>query len=385
MTLRPVIDETKAREFLSALFEEDLHARRVWSLADATLGVVHSASLAVHAIGQGLAVAKDLVPKHAVKQVDRLLSNRGIDVEKLLGLWVAYLVADRKEIVVALDWTEFDADDQSTLAAHLVTSHGRATPLMWKTVVKSKLRGRRNRHERDLLHRLRAVVPLSVHVVILADRGFGDQKLYELLVEKLEFDFVIRFREGIVLSDGNGTSKPAAEWVPKNGRAVMLLAPEVTRDRCLLPAVVCVKQRRMKEAWCLATSLSEFSATEVVELYGRRFTIEESFRDSKDIHFGMGLSSTSISTPERRDRLLLLSALAIVLLTLLGAAAESLGMDRLLKVNTVKRRTHSLLRQGMYWYSALPNMRLAWIEPLVRRFGQLIDAQPLFREIFGVI
>ena len=221
--------------------------------------------------------------------------------------------------------------------------------------------------------------------MILADRGFGDQKLYELLGNELDFDFVIRFREGIVLSDGEGTSKPAAEWVPKNGRAAMLLAPEVTRNRFVVPAVVCVKQRRMKEAWCLAPSLSEFAAREVVELYGRRFTIEESFRDAKDIRFGMGLSSTSVSAPERRDRLLLLSALAIALLTLLGAAAESLGMDRLLKVNTVKRRTHSLLRQGMYWYSALPNMRLAWIEPLVRRFGELLDAQPLFREIFGVI
>ena len=35
----------------------DLHAKRVLSLANATLGVLTSASLAVHAIGQGLAQA----------------------------------------------------------------------------------------------------------------------------------------------------------------------------------------------------------------------------------------------------------------------------------------------------------------------------------------
>jgi hypothetical protein len=74
-----------------------------------------------------------------------------------------------------------------------------------------------------------------------------------------------------------------------------------------------------------------------------------------------------------------------VLLTLLGAAAESLGMDRLLKVNTVKRRTHSLFRQGSYWYAALPNMRDAWFKPLMERFAQLLDEQSLFREIFGFI
>ena len=45
-------------------------------------------------------------------------------------------------------------------------------------------------------------------------------------------------------------------------------------------------------------------------------------------------------------RLLVLSALSIALLTMLGAAGESLGYDRWLKANTVKRRTHSLFRQG---------------------------------------
>ena len=63
------------RKFLESLFEEDVHAMRVLSMANATLGVLSSASLAVHAIGQGLAHARGLITKHAVKQVDRLLST----------------------------------------------------------------------------------------------------------------------------------------------------------------------------------------------------------------------------------------------------------------------------------------------------------------------
>jgi hypothetical protein len=31
-------------------------------------------------------------------------------------------------------------------------------------------------------------------VCIVADRGFGDHKLYEVLTEELKFDYVIRFR-----------------------------------------------------------------------------------------------------------------------------------------------------------------------------------------------
>jgi hypothetical protein len=376
--------ERQTIEFLDALFEDDLHARRVWSLADGTIGVLRSASLAVHAVGQGLALAKELKPKHAVKQVDRMLSNRGIDVWALFAKWVPYLMGDRDEAVIALDWTDFDADRQATIAAYLLTTHGRATPLMWKTVCKLDLQDRRNEHEDSLLMRLREVMPEKVRVTIVADRGFADQKLYKLL-DELDFDFVIRFRGSIIVGDGKGTSKPANEWVSPTGRPRRLLAAEVTNDRHVVPQVVCVRAPRMKEAWCLAASLGEFTASDVVKLYGKRFTIEESFRDAKDIHFGMGLSSTRISTPERRDRLLLLSALATVLLTLLGAAAESLGMDRWLKVNTSKKRQHSLFRQGSYWYAALPNMRAEWFEPLLKRFNQLLDEQPVFREIFGVI
>ena len=129
----------------------------------------------------------------------------------------------------------------------------------------------------------------------------------------------------------------------------------------------------------------EASGAEVVALYGGRFTIEESFRDVKDLRFGMGLSSFSIAETGRRDRLLLLSALACALLTLLGAAGESLGMERHLKSNTSKKRTYSLFRQGCMYYRALPTMPEAQLRPLIERFAQLVCEQPVFREVFGLI
>ena len=48
-----------------------------------------------------------------------------------------------------------------------------------------------------------------------------------------------------------------------------------------------------------------------------------------------------IGEPTRRDRLLLINAFAMALLTMFGAAGESLGMDRLLKSNTSKIRTQA--------------------------------------------
>lgn len=86
----PPINEKKVHAFLDGLFGEDLHAKRVLSLSLATLGVVHAASLSVYAIGRALALARGTQGKHGVKQVDRLLSNTGIDVWHLFALWVPY-------------------------------------------------------------------------------------------------------------------------------------------------------------------------------------------------------------------------------------------------------------------------------------------------------
>jgi hypothetical protein len=109
------LSSNQIKQVLAGVLGADLHAKRVASLSDATLGVLRSASLAVCAIGQGLAAARALNPKHATKQVDRLLSNPKINVDDILASWVPYIVGARSSIVVALDWTDFDADNQATI------------------------------------------------------------------------------------------------------------------------------------------------------------------------------------------------------------------------------------------------------------------------------
>jgi hypothetical protein len=116
-------------DFVSSIFDYDLHAKRVASLADATVGALQGAQLAVSALGRALAVAKNRDPKHAIKQVDRFFSNTGVDVWQMAARWVPFVIGPRPEIVAALDWTDFDPDDQSTIALHLITKHGRLSPL----------------------------------------------------------------------------------------------------------------------------------------------------------------------------------------------------------------------------------------------------------------
>ena len=380
----PRLKPKNVRQFVDELFGDTIHARRVDSLADAVTGVLHAASLAIHAIGRGLAAAKGIQAKHATKQVDRLLSNGGIPLSRLFELWVRFVVGERKEIVVALDWTEFDADKQATICLYLVTGHGRATPLVWKSVEKGTLEGRRTSYETEVIDRLGAALPEDVKVTVLADRGFGDQKRYEHLAF-IGWDYVIRFRACILVTDKDGSTKSAGEWLSKTGKAKLLKDARVTDDKIQIPAVVLVHDKRMQDAWCLATSRVDLGAADVAKLYGRRFTIEETFRDTKDIHFGMGLSATHIRNTERRDRLLFLGAIAHALLTLLGAAGERCGLDRTLKVNTVKRRTLSLYKQGCFWYDAIPAMPDERLLALMNAYDECVREQALLREIFGLL
>jgi len=378
------VEAQTVETFVDGVLGETLHELRVKSLALATVGVLHSASLAIHMIGRGLAAARGTSAKHGTKQVDRLLSNGGIELWRLFEPWVRFVVGVRKEIIVALDWTEFDADKQATICLYMITRHGRATPLIWKTVSKKTLAGKRNEYEYDVVGHLHDALPPDVKITLLADRGFGDLKMYAFL-DTFGWDYVIRFRECIHVTDASGTTKPAADWLDSTGRAKMLKGVSVTEDKAPVPAVVVVHDKRMKESWCLVTSRVQDGAAAVIKLYGRRFTIEETFRDTKDVHFGMGLSATHIGSNARRDRLLFLGALAYALLVLLGAAGERCELDRTLKASTTKRRTLSLFKQGCFWYDAIPAMRDDRFEMLMAAYDACVREHAVFEEAFGLL
>src|SRR3982751_618369 len=368
--------------FLDSVLSEDIHAKRVYSLANAALGVMTGASLAVAIIGKSLAQARGLLTKHAVKQVDRLLSNPGIEAWDIFATWVPEMVGSRTDIVVALDWTA--ADGQATLALKLVTRHGRATPLIWLSVHKDELSDARNAYEDAVLRRLAEVLPDGVTCTILADRGFADTKLFDFLAE-VGFDYVIRLKGNTTVSAADGTTRPAAGWVGQGGRARKLRDAAVTEVHCPVGAVVCVHAKDMKQPWCLVASDAAATARQIIDRYAKRWGVEPSFRDTKDLRFGLGLRAVRIGDPQRRDRLLLLNAVAVVLLTRLGAAGESLGMDRHLKSNTVKTRTHSLFRQGCMLYDLIPNMPEHRLTPLIQRYAEILQQSRVITETFAIV
>ena len=73
--------------------------------------------------------------------------------------------------------------------------------------------------------------------------------------------------------------------------------------------------------WLLITDLDAGPAR-ISNLYGRRMTIEQLFRDGKSKRNGWSLRDTQLTTPDRLDRLLLVLAVAYLLVCGLGLIAQ---------------------------------------------------------------
>lgn len=379
------LDLINVETFVATIFDDTQHVKRIQSIANATLGVIVSASLFVHRIGRGLAKTLNLSDKHAVKQVDRLFSNQKLKLEETDKNMVSFVIGDRKEVKITMDWTEFDADSQSTISLNLVTTHGRATPLLWKTVDQKRLKDNRNNYEDEILVRLKNAINPDVKVTILADRGFFDIKLFEFLKEELNFHYCIRVRNNTYITDESGITKKASEWVPQNGKTKTIRNAKVTAEDYEVGLVAIKHQKGMKQPWCIVSSDETLSGSGLITWYSKRWGCEPQFRDTKDIHFGMGLHSTHVKNPERRDRILLVSALATIFLTLLGAACEKIGLDKYLKVSTSKKRTLSLFKQGCIIFGRLEKMALVTANKLMNAFADLILESKEMSTILGVV
>ncbi|MCB9740667.1 MAG: IS4 family transposase [Deltaproteobacteria bacterium] len=313
-----------------------------------------------------------------------MLAQSRVDVWRLSERWVPFVVGNRDEVVVNLDWTEFDADDHSMLVASLQTSHGRATPLLWKTVDKSALEGRRNDYEDELISRLAAVMPADVKITLVTNRKFSDNKLYALLKGEYGWNYLIRFRRFVTVTDSEGTSKSAREWLD-NKKIRVLHRTTVTTRHCPVSTIVLVYDKAMAEPWCIVCGDPAITAAQAKKLDGKRFSCEETFPDLKDLRYGMGLKWTSLRLAERRDRVMLFGVLAHALVTLLRAAGERAGLDRLLKSNTAKKRTMSLFRQGLRWYELLPNMPEERLCLLMEAYHEVLLEHEIAKDVQWVI
>ena len=334
-----------------------VHAVRVTAVAAMVEGIIHGGRVSPATIGRVL--PGKALPKHGIKRVDRLLGNPKMvaDGPVLFRRIARHLLRGCTRPVILVDWTQ-SGNDVALVAA--VPIGGRALPIYIEVHPLKKLSNAVV--EKRFLRALKAIVPTECHSVIVSDAGFKGPFFQAVLDCGWDFLGRIRGTTKAVSSLGQTISKEQfyarasttpvelgsfGLFVTQKIPCRLVLVRKRRRPGPKLPPPTCKEEREMRQAaldpWLLATSLTEGDAASIVRIYAQRMQIEETFRDTKNHRFGWSLGDVRLSTPERMAVLLTLAALAFVVATLVGMAAERRGTHRAYQANTEKRRVLSFL------------------------------------------
>ena len=248
-------------------------------------------------------------------RVYRLLQSKNFQVSD--RLWRAYLhlifkmleesgLKDQEMMQINVDFTS-DRDDFLILCAS-VSFQGHAIPLYFSLRNYPKRAGAFDQKKMELafFKALRHLLPRGYRYCIVADRGFGNQRIIEIL-ENLHFDYVIRLTETfhVLYQD----RQVLVSELPH--RAMARTELEIpTWNRC----VGLVKQVREDARWVLAVSEGVEACS--VARYEQRFGIEKMFKNLKS--GGFDLERLLIAKYDRFKRMLFMACLAYAILTMAG-------------------------------------------------------------------
>ncbi len=368
------------------------------ALVASVLGLLRCRSLCMASLGRALPGE----PKHGIKRIDRLLSNRKMhrDVPRLYSAIAATLLRDVPRPILLLDWSK--VTDGFHALTTSVAFEGRSIPLYSQVHPEEKLGD--HTVQKRYLNALSEILPANCHPVLVFDAGFG-QNFYKAVAKHDGWHFVSRLRGNRLLCK-EGTSswlscKEVRERATTRAKEQGRWLVRKTRSKESYRLVTYRKgiskknndsssngkwgsfstrnyKARTLEPWLLVTSMSEGDSAYIVHLYTQRMQIEENFRDLKNHRFGWSLRDVRSGSSQRLEVLLLIATLAMFVILLIGHMAEQLGHHRRYQSNTVSdRRVLSFFVLGNM---ILERQDTSWISPK-KLHGQLCVVQEVFRQI----
>lgn len=197
---------------------------------------------------------------------------------------------------------------------------GRALPLAWKVLAQGSASVSFG-HYAPLLAEVSRLLPPSCQAVLLADRGFVDVDLMQLVVH-LGWHFTIRAKGNLVVYRAFKPRCKVSALVPAQGEIRLLHTIQVTERRFGPVHLVLAHVRTAKgyELWALISDRP--TSLETLDEYALRFDIEENFLDDKSA--GFQLEASELRDADALARLCLVLAVATLYLTSLGTAIVTL-------------------------------------------------------------
>jgi hypothetical protein len=328
----------------------------VWSIIGLLMShQVHLSQWLLYRTGSAKAASKQ-------RQLSRWLHNSKIDPLTIYRPLIQKILLEFADqtLYLALDssrlWNRF------TIVRLALIYRGRALPLTWIVQASQTAKVTFTDYQ-PLLVSVAAWLPSSCRVILLADRGFGDRRLFRQ-ASKLGWHFRIRLKSAFwVYRKGKAPSK-IGRLMPAKGEALFLHRVKITKHRYgpLYLALAHVQTPEGYEQWAIVSDEPTHLTT--FDEYGLRFDIEENFLDDKSN--GFQLQSTEIRDEQALSRLSLILATATLYLVCSGVAVVSLGYRQL--VDPHWQRGLSYFQIGWRWihYALYHGKRLLtflWLDP----------------------
>ena len=389
---------TRAKQIVREFVRQHLpliHAARREVFCAVVMAVMAGHLLCLSRLARGL--VERPTQRAALKSVDRLIGNPriGRESEVVAAALLQWWCRSGSPVVIAVDWSEVAPGGAfvELRAALTPPGSGRGLTVYQQVYPRSKLSN--GRAERQLLKRLATWIAPGVPVIITTDAGF--RRPWFAAVERRGWGWIGRIRRGVCVSRDGMCWQEARQWFAKATRKATRWSDcWLTRQFRFACDIVLYRRRRVggkrygrighgqrpkerrkaqasaREPWLLAHSpqLRTLRADEIVALYQRRMQIEENFRDSKSVAFGMGLERSQSRSAERLQALLLIGTLAAFLLWHIGQLAEAEGLHRRFNATKRAKRELSIISVGkLLWDRDLQPLTEFALQALRQRLG----------------
>lgn len=213
-----------------------------------------------------------------------------------------------QRFIINVDYTS-DTDDFLILCAS-IHFQGQSIPLYFSMRKYPKRSGTYDQKKMEVafFKALRHALPDEYEYIIVADRGFGHDRVMGIL-EETNFLYVLRLSENLnVVIDEKASNLKDLPHKNKQFPSVKV----VKWDR----EISVVKRVKQEKHWLLATNLPQPELSQVGKLYEGRFSIEKMFKNQKSGGFDM--ENLLIKKYDRFKRLLFIGCVAYSVMIFAG-------------------------------------------------------------------
>ena len=288
-------------------------------------------------------------PKEREQRLYRFLGNVRLTPEVLIPLHVALACGTklRERLPMILDQTTIRGIE--TLLIGLVFE-GRVLPIAFSCFMKRWIHKSQNILEHSLILAVMSCFPVECRPLLILDRGYARVSLFIQLRQE-GIPFLCRAKRSVmVYLNGKGRTLGRFKIKPGQLRRYSVLYHSQKKEPLDL---IIYFGKGYQEPWFLMVpSGTSLTTEEIVELYAKRMSIEQGFRDWKT-HLGVrGLVFYGINPAPRLTRLLLAFSLSYLLCLALGSTEEAQAVRSFVEIERHKprhgtTRTLSVLSIGM--------------------------------------